>query len=1333
MEPLAELPSTRPAATATQPPLPPSPSNGDFEIAIFCALTLELIAAKAALDHCWDSNPDSDLQDDTLNAHYVGRAPADINSYTTGRIGRHNVVLVAMPHYGKISATAVATNCKHSFPKVKLALVVGICGGVPTTSNAGRPIALGDVVLSNGVIQYDLGRQYEGTFKRNTDLNLPPASDEVKSLLANLQSDIPGLESKVSKSLRFVERKLGSSATYPGVENDYLYDPSYPHKHHHLSSCPTGVCASAPASSCDDAAKATCQSLKCDKQHLLPRTRSSPHACVHMGVYASGDTVVKSSQYRDKLASESEGIIAFEMEAPGIWARFGGNCLVVKSVCDYADSHKNKLWQGYSAATAAACTRSLVLGLPVTMMKTLPEIPVLNKDVVVRHDLLGKLEELLPHDDGRKGNGGGFDLANQELPLNFLWLRKTQLALSYAHRRISSTYHHCPVFWVNADTDVTFTQDYKTIASYLDVSPALEDKDLLEAVRMALEKESRWLLVLDNVDDLRLFGINPEDGSAIGRTEGDGGLQANEEQAVNLRDFVPRRHSGTVLWTTRDGYIEGSLVNVGQAIRVPSMSLKEASQLFGIVRGRPVAEDETHDAQAVFLELDHLPLAITQAAAYIRRTSTTLSQYLVRIGEQQRRLAVLAKAQPNQYRPHVKTSILATWQVSIERMRQESEAAYRILHVLPFVDNQNIPREILVIAAGFGRRFKTVKWNGDYGRWQTYFHDHDEAEEEDVEEAIMRLRDFSFIGPAHGNTEDSTSQAYEMHKLVQDAARWNLSQKPQDQGLAHFSRAAILAMAYLFPLSEEGQQKTWGACERYLTHALRASEWSEMAGENVDAATLLLERLSCYLGHRSRWREREPVDKTRRTLLENAFGKEDLRSISSIFSLSVTLDGLGRSDECIQMEEHALGVLRRKLGNHSRDTINASSSYAISLRKMGRFSEAEDILTKTLRDSQQALGEADENTTAAMVRLAGVYKDLGRYWEAEKLEEKVFKLRRDALGENHPRTLESMHNLAATYLYLGRFEDAKKLFDRVWKFRCQEWGEHHPLTVLSLSGLARVYCELGHKEKAAELEKKVLTLQMEILGEYHPNTLIAMGNLAGTYSSMGLYEKAESFEQRVLLLRQRLLGEEHPDAIRAMVNLGVTLHRLGKHEEAEKFRRQAFLSSTHVLGESHSDTLFCEASLAATLTKLGRHEEARELFEEALERQRETLGEKHPDTLYSLYWLAHTRYSLGNLDAAVDLMDECAQGRRSALSHGHPETKDSETWLGTWMEEKAEQGGVGESAGAGAGQCMPGPAQSTDDDCSTIETARKPRPHLGFQTTIKTVFRSRRKRVGNGE
>jgi nucleoside phosphorylase len=104
----------------------------------------------------------------------------------------------------------------------------------------------------------------------------------------------------------------------------------------------------------------SCEQLKCDEQELVPRIRVSQpfKPVVHFGLIASGDTVMKSGEDRDEIAAR-DGVIAFEMEGAGVWENFP-SCLVIKGVCDYADSHKSKRWQGYAASTAAAVTRGFL-------------------------------------------------------------------------------------------------------------------------------------------------------------------------------------------------------------------------------------------------------------------------------------------------------------------------------------------------------------------------------------------------------------------------------------------------------------------------------------------------------------------------------------------------------------------------------------------------------------------------------------------------------------------------------------------------------------------------------------------------------------------------------------------------------------------------------------------------------------------------------------------------------------------------------------------------------------------------------------------------------------
>ncbi|KAF9878143.1 nb-arc and tpr domain protein [Colletotrichum karsti] len=305
-------------------------SRQDFRIAIICALSREADAVEALFDIHWDENgPPYD------------KAANDPNAYSTGCIGRHNVVLAYMPGMGKANATLVATNCRISFPSISLALVVGICGAVPFAPSNGDEIILGDVIISDGLVQYDFGRRLPERFVPKDTLldSLGRPNTEIRSLLAKLKG-VYTRKTLRRKMLSCVEELQGRSelkAEYPGHKKDILFTSSY----HHVGG------------------GKVCEESGCNGE-LVHRRRlgelsSKPQ--VHFGLIASGDTVMKAGDQRDEIAQRQD-VIGFEMEGAGVWDSFP--CVVIKGVCDYADSHKTKVWQNYAAVTAAACAKAFL-------------------------------------------------------------------------------------------------------------------------------------------------------------------------------------------------------------------------------------------------------------------------------------------------------------------------------------------------------------------------------------------------------------------------------------------------------------------------------------------------------------------------------------------------------------------------------------------------------------------------------------------------------------------------------------------------------------------------------------------------------------------------------------------------------------------------------------------------------------------------------------------------------------------------------------------------------------------------------------------------------------
>lgn len=306
------------------------PDPQDFTVGWISAIPTEFVAAQQFLDEIYEE-PEVAQHDD--------------NAYVLGRIHRHNVVLAVMPigNYGTTTAATVARNMLHSFNNIRISLMVGIGGGAPS---AQHDIRLGDVVVSSHtssreiagtVFPYDHGKTIQDhEFQNTKTLNQAPELllTAVGKLKTQYEMDGPELESKVAEAL-VKKPRLRKGYSRPSPDSDRLFRSDITHQTSCIDECTE------------------------ETSYLVSRTRREDDLddpTVHYGLVASANQLMKDAVLRDKFAAK--GVLCFEMEAAGLANHFP--CLIIRGICDYADSHKNKRWQGFAAMTAAAYSRDLL-------------------------------------------------------------------------------------------------------------------------------------------------------------------------------------------------------------------------------------------------------------------------------------------------------------------------------------------------------------------------------------------------------------------------------------------------------------------------------------------------------------------------------------------------------------------------------------------------------------------------------------------------------------------------------------------------------------------------------------------------------------------------------------------------------------------------------------------------------------------------------------------------------------------------------------------------------------------------------------------------------------
>lgn len=299
-----------------------------YTVAWIAPLDIEARAALHMLDH-----------------RHHGRFPlerGDDYVFQAGDVRGHNVIIATLPagqEYGTGSAAALASQVKKFFPNLWFGLLVGVAAGLPTLSGSSiRDIRLGDVLVafpvgeSAGLVAYDLGKETtdDGFQLLRGGHVLATTETVIRSAIGSIKLHAPDEVATFLPYYNEMKEKRHSTGNFvdPGQEADLLYETS------------------------DSGAR----TIK-----VRGRRADDARTQVWYGPIGSGEKLMKNASIRDELR-DKYGLIGLEMEAAGTMNRIPVG--VIRGVCDYGDEHKNKEWQPYAAAMAAAYAKAILAEIP---------------------------------------------------------------------------------------------------------------------------------------------------------------------------------------------------------------------------------------------------------------------------------------------------------------------------------------------------------------------------------------------------------------------------------------------------------------------------------------------------------------------------------------------------------------------------------------------------------------------------------------------------------------------------------------------------------------------------------------------------------------------------------------------------------------------------------------------------------------------------------------------------------------------------------------------------------------------------------------------------------
>jgi tetratricopeptide (TPR) repeat protein len=601
------------------------------------------------------------------------------------------------------------------------------------------------------------------------------------------------------------------------------------------------------------------------------------------------------------------------------------------------------------------------------------------------------------------------------------------------------------------------------------------------------DDSSQWLMILDNADDADLF---------LYQSGVDTLAERNDAAERSLRKFLPNRLNArkSMVVATRNRHVGEDLAQGEPCIDVGPFSSQEAQDLLRSKVREIINHVGEQEAKKLVEFLGHIPLAITQAAAYMNRNKISVSKYLAALEKDQQNLIDHLSVELQDYRRErgYPNSVFLTWRLSFEQIRLQEPRAAEVLSLMAMLDGQQIPLDLVQSP---------------------------DDRDIDFRSAVGTLDGYSLISRETGD------EVCAMHPLVQLSIQDWLAAADQK---THFTEQVLQLLAAKFPNGEHENRLT---CELLLPHARAVLQHALRSKSGMRNTAAIFHNVAWFDWQQGRYRLANEGVRKAYDIRRDVLGNDNISTIGSIGLLGTVLSDLGKYKQAEEIHRQALGLRETVLGKEHPVTLTSMNNLAGVLSRQGKYKEAEEIHRQALGLGETVLGKEHPDTLTSMNNLAQVLSRLGKYKQAEEIHRQVLGLRETVLGKEHPDTLTSMNNLAQVLSRLGKYKQAEEIHRQVLGLRETVLGKEHPDTLVSMKNLALTLWNQERLEEAEELEVGVLETRTRVLGPEHPETLSSMANLAYTWKSQSRDEDAIGLMEQAEKLQRKILGSDHPNTI----------------------------------------------------------------------------------------------------------------------------------------------------------------------------------------------------------
>ncbi len=749
---------------------------------------------------------------------------------------------------------------------------------------------------------------------------------------------------------------------------------------------------------------------------------------------------------------------------------------------------------------------------------------------------------------------------------------KTQIAIEYVYR-----YHrdYQYIFWVRGDTREKMLADIAALAMLLDLKERAEQEQrrIVEAVRAWLREQSRWLLIIDNIEDLRL-----------------------------VQNFLPGGGRGHILLTTR----AQTTGNIAHCIDLPEMTLEE-STLFLLKRTKRIeldAQDTSHadlqKAQDIARVLGGLPLALDQAGAYIEETGCSFANYLCRFQSQHKKLLNMRGGFDSDH----PASVAATFVSSFERVEKISPAAIELLRFCAFLDPAAIPEDLIINgAAELGPMLQSLT-----------------ADPILLDEILVLLRKFSLL---HRHADSGTLS---VHRLVQLVLQDRMNEKTQRMWAERTLRAVNRA------LPDVDEFAPWFLVEQYMPHVQRCIAHIEKWRVVSMQAARLLEQAGSYLQLQAQFAPSFALFEQAAQMRASLADADPEVTAAALKHLFWHYYYQGQYAEAEQLIRRALSLLRQTPAADRQMLAACLGAIAHLCYQQGKYNEAEGYFFEALVIYEQCVGLSHPSVLCIYGGLGNVALALARFELAETFFSYALAIWQQIPEPQRPLLAAALSGMARFSLTLAKYVQAEQYLQQARSHLEQRLQSPHPALAANLNDRALLliaqgkYASQEEKLQIKSLLSQALAMLEETVGLQHPITGAVFDTMGILCFLHGDYTMAEQHLQKAQSIREQTLGMEHPDVLATCNNLADVYRKVpGKQSIAEALYSDTLDLRIRLLGEEHpavAQTQLGMAQLYYDDQEPDMYILAEGLYQKALTINEKALGSEHPAVARCLSGLA---------------------------------------------------------------------------------------------------------------